>query len=52
MSDIVTRLRDDPTHAEVLGLASVTDTASINLMLGALCRMVREKDSRSEERVD
>ena len=50
--EAVIELRDDPTHAEVLGLASVTDTASINLMLGALCRMVREKDRRSGERVD
>jgi hypothetical protein len=45
-------LRDDPTHAEVLTITSVSDTASLNLILGALCRMVREKDSRSEERVD
>jgi hypothetical protein len=45
-------LRDNPTNSEVFTMASVTDTASLNMMLGALCRMVREKDSRSEERVD
>lgn len=45
-------LRDDPTHSEVMSIVSVTDTASLNLTMGNLCQMVREGDSRSEERVD
>ena len=48
--EAVIELRDDPTHAEVLGLASVTDTASLNLMLGALCRMVREMEHDHTQR--
>jgi hypothetical protein len=49
MSDIF----GDMTHTEQQEeITSVSDTALLFLMLGALCRMVREKDSRSEERVD
>jgi hypothetical protein len=45
-------LRDNPTNSEVFTMAIVTDAAGLNLTMGGLCRMVREKDSRSGERVD
>jgi hypothetical protein len=50
--EAVIELRDDPTRAEVLGLASVTDTASLNMTMAGLCLNFREKDRRSGERVD
>lgn len=45
-------LRDDQTHSEAMSFVSGTDTASLNLRMASLCQMVRDKDSRSEERVD
>lgn len=50
--EAVIELRDDQTHSEAMSMVSVTDTASLNLTMGNLCQMVREGDSRSEERVD
>lgn len=50
--EAVIELRDDSTHAEVLGLASVTDTASLTMTMAGLCLNFREKDRRSGERVD
>ena len=50
--EAVIELRDDQTHSEAMSFVSVTDTASLNLTMGNLCQMVRDRDSRSEERVD
>lgn len=45
-------LRDDPTHSEVMSIVSVTDTASLNMTMANLRRMVMDMDNRSKESVD
>lgn len=50
--EAIIELRDDQTHSEAMSMVSVTDTASLNLTMASLCQMVRDGDSRSEERVD